>query len=197
MKIILFTLFLIINSFPPSQKDVIVDANYTFNEALANSRIPDNIKNNLTLLDVEYYSFDNRLHQGQLVINKVLVRDIKQIFTLIKESKFPVNKVIPIVKYNWSDDASMLDNNTSAFQYRKVANTKVISKHSFGRCIDINPFLNPFIKNGKVSPKDAKYNVDAPGTLSNDSPIVKEFKKLGWKWGGNWRSSKDYQHFEK
>jgi hypothetical protein len=26
---------------------------------------------------------------------------------------------------------------------------------------------------------------------------VKLFKKLGWTWGGDWKSTKDYQHFEK
>jgi hypothetical protein len=27
--------------------------------------------------------------------------------------------------------------------------------------------------------------------------VIDIFKKYGWKWGGNWRSSKDYMHFEK
>jgi hypothetical protein len=27
--------------------------------------------------------------------------------------------------------------------------------------------------------------------------VVKAFAKRGWKWGGNWKSLKDYQHFSK
>jgi len=27
--------------------------------------------------------------------------------------------------------------------------------------------------------------------------VVKTFKRLGWTWGGEWKSLKDYQHFEK
>jgi len=27
--------------------------------------------------------------------------------------------------------------------------------------------------------------------------VVKTFIRLGWDWGGNWKSLKDYQHFEK
>ena len=27
--------------------------------------------------------------------------------------------------------------------------------------------------------------------------LVREFKIRGWSWGGDWRSVKDYQHFEK
>jgi len=32
--------------------------------------------------------------------------------------------------------------------------------------------------------------------LKNDK-AVKIFKKYGWKWGGDWNSVKDYQHFSK
>jgi hypothetical protein len=26
-------------------------------------------------------------------------------------------------------------------------------------------------------------------------PVVRAFRSVGWRWGGNWRSLKDYQHF--
>ena len=114
------------------------------------------------------------------------------------ETKFKVNKVVPIVAYDWSDDASMADNNTSAFNYRFIAGTKRLSNHSFGRAVDINPFNNPVIySSGKVSPKGAKYKKGNDGVFSKDNPIVKEFLKLGWRWGGNFNSFKDYHHFDK
>jgi len=28
-----------------------------------------------------------------------------------------------------------------------------------------------------------------------DDKVVQIFKKYGWKWGGNWKGMKDYQHF--
>jgi hypothetical protein len=35
------------------------------------------------------------------------------------------------------------------------------------------------------------------GTIEPDSKIVKAFKERGWTWGGDWKSLKDYQHFQK
>jgi len=178
-------------------QDIIIDSDYDFAEAVGGIEIPGNIKENLRIITVQYYSLDNKLHQGQLVINKELVKDIKYIFNVLKENNFPVKKVIPIVKYNWDDDKSMQDNNTSAFNYRFIAGTKKLSNHSFGEAVDINPLLNPYIRKDLLQPEGAVYNTEAPGTIAENSFIVKEFKKLGWTWGGEWKDRKDYQHFEK
>jgi hypothetical protein len=92
----------------------------------------------------------------------------------------------------------MDDNNTSAFNYRNVANTNRLSNHSYGRAIDFNPFTNPAVySDGKISPQGAKYNKNKPGTLTQESELVKFFKSKGWQWGGDWNSLKDYQHFDK
>lgn len=178
-------------------EDIIIDSNFTFEESLAGISIPKTIIKQLELVDVYYYSFDGKLHKGQLLINKKVKDDILEIFYLIKETKFPVAKVIPISYYNWDDEKSMNDNNTSAFNYRFIKNTKVYSYHSYGLAIDINPMQNPNVKRGKILPDKAVYNPEAPGTLKHNSQIVREFIKKGWQWGGNWKSSKDYQHFEK
>lgn len=179
------------------KQEIILDCNYTFEEALKGIEIPNSISKQLTLISVEYYSFDDRLHKGQLVVNKKAAKDIEEIFNFIKESKFPIAKVIPAVKFNWDDDASMNDNNTVAFNYRKVKGSKVLSAHSYGMAIDINPLQNPHIKGKVIQPAKGKYNVNVSGTIIRDSKLVKEFVKRGWQWGGRWKSSKDYQHFEK
>jgi peptidoglycan LD-endopeptidase CwlK len=175
----------------------ISDCNYTFDEAVSGLDIPKSILNNLALVNVEYYSFDDKIHKGQIVVNKTVVSEIKEIFEFIKKNKFPINKVIPIVKYKWSDEVSMNDNNTSAFNYRKVKGQKVLSPHANGLAIDINPMQNPHVKSNKSIPPQALYNSKEPGSILKDSQLVKEFQKRGWNWGGFWKSSKDYQHFEK
>jgi len=195
--LLLLIMLLNTNSISLHDDDVIIDCSYSFTEAVSNLDFPDNIKNNLTIVTVRYYSFDNKLHQGQIVIHKSLSEDVKTIFELIKEKRFKIAKVIPIVFYNWSDEKSMLADNTSAFNYRFVAGTKRLSNHATGRAIDINPFLNPQVFKDKVYPVTAKYNIKVEGTITANSFIVKEFKKMGWTWGGDWKSSKDYQHFEK
>ncbi len=176
---------------------VIIDCNYSFEESTSGVKIPDELKKNLELISVQYFSLDGKIHQGQILIHKDLAKDVIDIFKIIKESKFPIAKTIPIVKYNWNDEKSMQDNNTSAFNYRNVARTKILSAHSTGRAIDINPKLNPQIKRNNSFPRGSKYEPDKKGTISAGSLIVKEFIRRGWKWGGYWKSTKDYQHFEK
>jgi hypothetical protein len=178
-------------------QEIIIDSDYSAETALSGISIPDEIKRNLRLVNVNYYSFDNKLHSGQLVINKNLISDIKKIFSTITEKKFPVAKVIPIIKYNWNDEESMEDNNTSAFNYRFIAGTKKLSNHSFGTAIDINPLFNPYIRKDLIQPSGAVYKPDRKGTITTNSFLVEEFKTLGWVWGGDWKDRKDYQHFEK
>ena len=178
--------------------DVIIDSDMTFEEAVKGTKAPKEVLESLVLLDVQYFSFDKKLHKGQLVVHKSVKQDVTEVFDLIFELKFPVNKVIPIVKYEWSDDESMADNNTSAFCYRYVSGTKRFSNHAFGKAVDINPFNNPVIySDGKISPKGAKYQNKKDGTFSQEHPIVKKFIELGWRWGGNFQSFKDYHHFDK
>ncbi len=181
-----------------AEDSVIIDSGLSFSKAMAGTKAPREIVDSMAIVDVRYYSTDGKLHQGQLIVNNAVIDDVRAIFGLIEKMKFPIYKAVPIVKYNWSDDASMEDNNTSAFNYRFIAGTKRLSNHSSGRAIDINPYFNPVIyADGRVSPRGAKYDKNATGVFTKDSPIVKEFIKRGWRWGGNFKSFKDYHHFDK
>ena len=179
------------------EKGFVIDSDMAFEEAVAGISIPQSILENLRLVDVYYYGFDDKLHKGQLVVHKAVVLDVIEIFELIRESRFPISKVVPISNYGWSDEKSMQDNNTSAFNYRFISGTRVISNHASGLAIDINPMMNPYIKNGISLPEKSVYDTIKAGTISSGSQLVKEFKQRGWQWGGDWKSLKDYQHFEK
>lgn len=188
-----FLLFLL----NPLQDEIIIDSKVTLKQALEGKEIPEANRKYLKIIDVQYYSFDNKVHTGQLVVHEDLAQDLKEIFAVIKKRRFPIKKVVPVNIYKWDDDASMLDNNTSAFNYRVVSGTRTFSNHATGKAIDINPFLNPMIKGDRVSPEGAVYNPEKPGTISKRSWLLMEFRKRGWRWGGDWVNSKDYQHFEK
>ncbi len=181
----------------------IVDSNITLSEALM-KYAPSKFKKRQRLIEVLYYSFDGKIHKGQLVIDERLVRDIQEVFRVALRTKFPINSVIPVSHSRfykngvWNGDGqSMLSNNTSAFNYRKAAGSKKLSMHAYGYAIDINPVQNPYIKGKVILPPCAVYDTRKPGTLVYNSPLVKTFIRLGWTWGGNWKSLKDYQHFEK
>ena len=160
--------------------------------------MPKDALENLCLIEVQYYGFDGKLHQGQLIMNKAVKKDIEEIFALILKEKFPIEKVIPVNQFAWDDDSSMSANNSSSFNYRNIAGTNRLSKHALGMAIDINPFLNPVVyKDGSITPKGAKYEIKRKGTFSLDHPIVKAFKERGWRWGGEFNSYKDNHHFDK
>jgi hypothetical protein len=182
---------------PDEEQGFVIDSDLDFDEAVAGLSIPQSILENLRIVDVYYYGFDHKLHKGQLIVHKDVVLEVIEVFEFIRESGFPIGKVVPISKYGWSDEKSMRENNTSAFNYRYISGTRVISNHAAGLAIDINPTLNPYIKNGISLPEDCVYDTKKPGTISAGSQLVKEFKQRGWTWGGDWKSLKDYQHFEK
>ena len=158
---------------------------------------PKDISSQMTLVEVEYTNFEGKDAIGILVVNKKIEKEVIEIFKEIKASGFQIEKIIPISEYDWDDDKSMEDNNTSAYNYRFIANTFKLSNHSFGMAIDINPRYNPMISKGKIYPSNGVYSKENKGTITADSPVVKIFKKRGWTWGGDYKSLKDYQHFEK
>lgn len=178
--------------------EFIIDSRMTFAEAISGTTAPQDVIDALSLFDVRYRTFDGLLHQGQLVLHQSLIEDVVYIFKMIEATGFPMAKVIPIVKYDWSDDMSMAGNNSSAFNYRVILGTDRLSRHAFGRAVDINPFQNPVIyDNGLTMPDGAVYDIKNPGTLFETHPIVQAFLDRGWQWGGHFKDFKDYHHFDK
>ena len=184
-------------------QDPIIDSDITLAQALRKYSPPE-FQKRQRLIEVLYYSFDGKIHKGQLVIEERLVGDIREVFRVALKNKFPIGSVIPIShdKFyqdgEWNEDEqSMLSNNCSAFNYRTVTGGASLSKHAYGFAIDINPVQNPYSKGDVVLPAGAVYDPSVPGTLTEECPVVKTFKRLGWTWGGNWKTLKDYQHFEK
>jgi hypothetical protein len=183
----------------------IIDSDMTYEQALDGLSIncPIHIKERQCLITVKYYSFDNKIHQGQLVIDRDLTDDIKFAFEEALKERFPIHSVIPVSHISfrkngmWDDNLSMEANNTSAFNYRTITGGRTLSMHAIGRAIDINPLQNPY-KNGKmILPANSIYNPEIDGTLTDNNVIVRTLISRGWTWGGNWTALKDYQHLEK
>lgn len=183
----------------------IIDSRMSKTEAFdgLSPECPPEIRRRQKIVKLKYYSFDGKVHQGQLVIDKDLVKDIRIIFRHALKERFPINSVIPISAApfrkngRWDDDLSMIANNSSAFNYREKTGGGSLSNHAYGRAVDINTVQNPYLKGAILLPPNGNYDENAAGTLTKDSPIVKKFIELGWNWGGNWTDRKDYQHFEK
>lgn len=165
------------------------------------SKCPPEIFNNLVALRVPIWTPECGLREGIVEVHRRVVPDIEMLFKLAVAVRFPIVQARPICEFDFDDLRSMLANNTSAFNRRtyisKSDGLEHVSEHSFGACIDINPFWNPDMQNSVPYPAGAVYLPSRPGTLTADSPITKLLKALGWKWGGDWEKHQDYQHFEK
>ena len=94
-------------------------------------------------------SFDNQVHEGELVVNKDIADDVLEIFKELYESGYQIEKVRLVDEYDADDEASMSDNNSSAFNFRFISHTTKISKHGMGMAVDINTLYNPYVKNSR------------------------------------------------
>ena len=108
--------------------------------------------------------------------------------------------IIPLFLHE--DELSMSDNNTSAFNYRQIAGSSRMSKHSLGLAIDINPKFNPYVKNlenGEVviSPANATEYADRGKTfaykIDEHDLCYLLFTEHGFNWGGNWNFPQSHQ----
>jgi hypothetical protein len=157
--------------------------------------VPPEIAKRLALVKVKYRGYDGKTYTGQIVVHESMAASITRIFErILTETNFPIHSVIPVSdkQYGWSDQTSVKGNNSSGFNYRLVSGSHEVSDHTFGSAIDINPLINPWVKAGT---KNRNYDPTKEGTLHSFSKVVKIFKKEGWKWGGDWKNSKDWQHF--
>lgn len=175
---------------------IVIDSKLTFEEAVAGTKAPRSVVDELVLFDVLYTSTDGKLHQGQILTNRRIENDIRHIFEFMLENDFVIEKAIPIVQYKWNDSLSMDDNNTYSFCYRNVS----YSKHARGMAIDINPRFNP-VRWKKVrrpnQPEGAVLDTTVNGTLHPNHVVVKEFRRLGFRWGHTFSKYYDDHHFEK
>ena len=178
--------------------DTIIDSDLKKIKVRSDLKNFNSIYKELSLINVYYFGYDSLVHRGQLVCHKSVVNELKEIFIELYKIKFPIESVRPISLFEWNDEISMSSNNTSCFNYRTVSNSNKLSEHSKGLAIDLNPKYNPYISSkGVISPKNGEYNNKNIGTIIVDSKVISIFRDKGWKWGGNWKRSKDYQHFSK
>lgn len=154
----------------------------------------------LRLIRVSYHGFDGTRHIGKLVANEGAVPALVHALRVMYRKGFKVHHMWLIDRYDGRDERSMRADNTSAFNCRTVKGTTSWSEHAYGRAIDIIPVENPYVtSDGHVDPKSGRPYKDrsqrAKGLIHAKGGVVHAFRDVGWGWGGDWSSAKDYQHF--
>lgn len=155
--------------------------------------------NDLRLLKVRHWGYDGEVHAGWMVVHRDAATPMLRTLKSIYDNRFPIRRMRLVDAYGADDDRSMAANNTSAFNCRKVSGTTRWSVHAYGRAVDINPIQNPWVKGSAVEPPAGRKYLDRSryrkGMIMRGGVVTKAFNRIGWGWGGNWTSSKDYQHF--
>ncbi|MBO5448621.1 MAG: M15 family metallopeptidase [Ruminococcus sp.] len=155
----------------------------------------------LSYLRVRHYDFSHRVAEGELIAARPLAEEMLDIFFCLYEQEYEIEKIRLCDHYGGDDERSMSDNNSSAFNYRTVADTDKLSLHALGRAVDINPLYNPYIVGEKVMPANALNYCDRElafeHKIDKNDVCYRAFAAHGWLWGGDWKSEKDYQHFYK
>ncbi|WP_026652507.1 M15 family metallopeptidase [Butyrivibrio proteoclasticus] len=202
--------------------DNALESRITYMDGFYYEPIPDFVKekimgvsykenDNVSLDDLRYcvmlyVDFNGETQTGEMICNKSIAQDVLEIFYELYQNGYQIQGIKLIDEFGGDDHASMLANNTSCFNYREVDGTTRLSNHAYGLAIDLNPFYNPYVTYGKdgsvnISPEGsegyADRNAEFPYKIDENDLAYKLFIAHGFKWGGNWNSCKDYQHFEK
>ncbi|WP_298511953.1 M15 family metallopeptidase [uncultured Nocardioides sp.] len=154
----------------------------------------------LAYVRLAFWGFDDRRHTGELLVNASVADDLVSVFRALYRERFPFEE-LRITRPDELDARPTGDGNvTGAFVCRPTTgSTSTFSQHAYGLAIDLDPFQNPYVKGDLVLPELASSYADRgrlrPGMITPDSVVVREFARVGWTWGGSWRSLKDYQHF--
>jgi hypothetical protein len=116
--------------FKSTSNDIIVDSNLSWAEIqekfeLHYRYVQDSVDasfqnqwQNQTLINVDYYSFDGKIHKGQLICNRSVQAELKAVFKDLYNFKFPIQSIMPISEFDFDDQKSMRANNTSCFDFR-------------------------------------------------------------------------------
>lgn len=152
----------------------------------------------LAYLTMSHHGFDGLVHTGEMIVNARVAEDVVGVFEELFVAGFPIEEMRVTCADEIDAPPTGDGNVTGSFACRDAVNTGKWSQHAYGLAIDINPFHNPYIKGDLVIPELASYYLDRdlllPGMIET-SVAVEAFADIGWSWGGNWSSLKDWMHF--
>ncbi|GFJ81397.1 hypothetical protein Phou_055770 [Phytohabitans houttuyneae] len=153
----------------------------------------------LRYLTVGFRGFDGRAHTGELLVNARAADDMVAVFGRLFAANFPIERMRISSATDMDAPPTGDGNTTEAFACRPVRGNTAWSQHAYGLAVDVNPFQNPYHKGRVVLPELATAYLDRakarPGMVRPRGPVVRAFAAVGWKWGGDYRSLKDYMHF--
>ncbi|PVG82334.1 hypothetical protein DDE18_12660 [Nocardioides gansuensis] len=153
----------------------------------------------LAWVRLTFWGFDAQRHTGELLVHRSAAAGIVEAFRILYRQRFPQEQVVIVEFYDPDAPPTGDGNGTGAFVCRPSTGASYFSQHAYGLAIDVNTFQNPYAKGEVVLPELAsaylRRSWARPGMVLRNGPVVEAFARIGWEWGGDWDSLKDYQHF--
>jgi hypothetical protein len=153
----------------------------------------------LAYVTVTFWGFDDRSHTGELLIHRDAAEAVVDVFGRLYEARFPLEEVRVIAAAELDLPPTGDGNVTTGFVCRSTVQGRRWSDHAYGLAVDVNPFHNPYVRGEVVVPELASAYLDRgdhrPGMVQPDDVVVAALAAIGWGWGGDWRSAKDWMHF--
>jgi hypothetical protein len=155
-------------------------------------------------VQVRYWDFKGHARSGPLIVHEMEAIDVLGVFRTLFRAGFRIHRIKLPPRYGPPEPGDYWHstvNRTAAFNCRPATgNPGSLSHHSYGWAIDINPLQNPYVaSDGSVLRRAAKPYVDRrrrePGMIHAGDVVVRAFARIGWEWGGDWTTLKDYMHF--
>jgi hypothetical protein len=153
----------------------------------------------LRYLTVTHHGFDGAVHTGEIIVNSAVAEEIVGVFQRLFEAGFPIEQMKVTTLEEVDDHPTGDFNETGSFVCRPAVGSENWSYHAYGLAVDVNPFHNPYAKGDLVIPELASAYVDREnqrvGMIYDGDVVTEAFADIGWEWGGNWNTLKDWMHF--
>ncbi len=153
----------------------------------------------LRYLTVSFRGFDGRAHTGELLVNARAADGLVSVFRQLFTANFPIERMRISSAAELNAPSTGDGNTTEAFACRPVRGQTSWSQHAYGLAVDIDPFQNPYHKGKIVLPELATSYLDRAdaraGMVRPNDAVDRAFASIGWQWGGDYRSLKDFMHF--
>jgi hypothetical protein len=153
----------------------------------------------LAYLTVTHHGFDGVVHTGEIIVNASVADGVVSVFEALFAAGYPIEQMRVLTVDELDAPPTGDGNVTGSFECRPATGGTSWSQHAFGLAIDVNPFHNPYIKGDLVLPELSSSYVDRsrlrPGMIERGDAVFDAFASIGWEWGGDWNSLKDWMHF--
>ena len=158
-------------------------------------------RNDLGYVTTSFWGFDRERHTGELIVHRSVARDVVSVFRALYRERWPIEEMRVTSRPELDAPPTGDGNNTSAFVCRPARQSQEWSEHAYGLAVDVNPFHNPYVRDDVILPELAIAYANRgwrrPGMIRDGDVVTRAFARIGWGWGGDWSSAKDWMHFSR